>query len=347
MLILICIGLGVIIGPTVTYYLATTGISWTPPSPDQPQGYVCDSCGQLFTTLPQLNTHLVSAHGETPTGDSMVSVNRHIDWQVLDDFAGGGIATVYLYVYDLELHKYEGDGSAYKTGTDGTLESGISYQSGTQLRVELLKSNAKAWYSVTVPKMSSEDAKTIAVNPLTLRFFTEINSTTAPTFTLNHQGTAIADDGEYNKTTSGNTRTFAFSIYNNDDNTGYMESYDPLNEMNWWCVVYLKQYTGNYADISLTGWDGCYEKGSAMYYYKHVTATGLNGISKYKVGQNYVWTGTWTFSFTGDFTGYSGADTDWDINVYIGSDPTYYKNKSSFGPDSVQLGTTFDVDIVT
>lgn len=343
-LIVMCIVLGIIIGPTVTYYLATTfNIGWEPPSPEQ--GYICDHCGQSFSSLEALENHIEAVHGEAPSGDQMVSVTRHLDWQVIDDLAGGGIASVYIYVYDTELHKFEGDGSAYKTGTDGTLESGIAYTSGDQLKVELVNSNAKAWYSLTVPKMNKQDAETLTYNPVILRFYGVIGVTTAPSFTLIHQGTSIADAGDYNCTTSGTTRTFTWSIHCNDDNTGYIESYDPLNEINWWCVVYLKQFTGNYADISLTGWDGSYEKGSAMYYYKHVTATGTSGISKYKVGNTYVWTGSWSFSFAGDFTGLSGDTTDWDINVYIHSDPAYYEAKSSFGPDAVQLGSTFDVDI--
>ena len=338
---------GIILAPTITYFLAIYGIK-NPFDPNQYQNknvYIADD-GTEWASYQAYIDYLKSQGQPLPTPASEVSVIRHIDWQVVDDLAGGGIANVYIYVYDSQLRKFEGDGSAYKTGTDGTLESGISYRSGDQLKVELVKSNAKGWYSFTVPKMASEDAQVITVNPVTLRFFTEINSTTAPTFTLNHQGTAIADAGEYNVTTSGTTRTFTFSIFNNDDNTGFIESYDPLNEIDWWCEVYLKQYTGNYADISLSGWDGSYEKGSAMYYYKHVTATGTNGISKYKVGNSYIWSGSWSFSFTGDFTGYSGDTTDWDIFVYIYTDPVYYQQKSSFGPDSVQLGSTFDVDIV-
>lgn len=341
-IILICIGLGVIIGPTLTYYLATTGVDLPIPKPEDKNVYIAPD-GTEWSSYQAYVNYLESIGEEVPTE---VSVNRHVDWQVIDDFAGGGIADVYIYVYDLQLRKYEGDGSSYKSGTDGTLESGISYQSGDELKVELVKSNAKAWYTVTVPKMSADDAKALTVNPITLRSFTEIGSTTAPSFTLTHQGTTISDGGSYNKTASGDTRTFTFAIYCNDDNTGFMESYDPLNEMNWHCEVYLKQSTGNYADINLEGWDGCYEKGSAMYYHKHVTATGPSGITKYKVGNTYVWSGGWSFSFTGDFTGYSGGDTDWDIEVYIYTDPNYFKQKSSEGPDSVQLGSTFDVDII-
>lgn len=341
-LIIICLGVGVVVGPWITYYLSTQGIDV--PSPNGDDGYICGECGTTFPTIHQLDSHMESAHGTVPTSD-IVNVNRHVDWQVIDDYAGGGIANVYMYVYDPSLRKYEGDGSAYKTGTDGTLESGIAYSSGDSLKVYCVNGNAKAWYSFAVPQMNKEDAQILTVNPVTLRFFTEINGTTAPTFTLIHQGTSIADAGNYNCTTSGTTRTFTFSIYNNDDNTGFIESYDPLNNINWYAMVYLKQYTGNYADISLTGWDGAYEKGSSMYYYKQVTATGTSGISKYKVGNNYVWSGSWSFSFTGDFTGLTGDTTDWDIFVYIYSDPAYYQAKSNFGPDSVQLGSTFDVDI--
>lgn len=340
-LVILCILVGVIVGPTITLYWkqVTSGLGI------QPGEYKCPYCGMEFANQQDLDEHIRLMHGEEPPLVEDVRVNKHIDWQVLDEWGGGGVSTAYIYVYDSQLRKYEGDGSAYKTGTDGTLESGIAYWSDTKLKVYVVKSDAKAWYDVTVPRMAKTDAETATTIPITLRFFLEIGSTTDPTFTLIHQGTTISDGGSYNKTTSGNTRVFTFSIFCEDDNTGYMESYDPLNDINWYAMVYLKQHTGNYADISLTGWDGSYEKGSAMWYHKKVTADGVNGITKYKVGNDYKWAGTWSFSFTGDFTGYSGDDTDWDIDVYIYSDPDYREAKSSYGPDSVQLASTFDVDI--
>jgi hypothetical protein len=285
-------------------------------------------------------------HGTNPPPPTTVSVNKKISWGVIDDYAGGGIANVYLYVYDVQLHKYEGEGSAYKTGTDGTLSSGLTYQSGTHLKVKAVTGNSKAWFDVTVPMMSTEDAHSATTNPITLRFFSVIGTTTAPTLTLLHQGTSISDAGSYNKTTSGNTRTFTFSVICNVDNTGYKESADPLNNINWYAVVYLKSSGAGYEDISLTGFDGGYEKGTSMYYYKTISANGVNGITRYKVGNDYVWSGQWGFSFQGDFTGYSGDAADWDIVVYVYSDPAYYQAKSSYGPDSVLLASNFDVDII-
>lgn len=344
-LVVICIAIGVIVGPSLTLWIQSFMRNY---GIELPETYQCPYCGAVFSSQEALDAHIELHHAdhEPPPSTDLMDVTRHIDWQVVDDLAGGGIASVYLYVYDADLRKFEGDGSAYKTGTDGTLESGIAYESGQVLKVQAVKSNAKAWYTVIVPKMSKSDADTLTYNPVTLRFFTEIGSTTDPTFTLIHQGTSISDGGEYNKTTSGNTRTFTFSIYNNDDNTGFIESYDPLNDINWYAVVYLKQFGTGYEDISLTGFDGSYEKGTSMWFHKKITATGVNGISKYKVGQTYVWDGGWSFAFQGDFTGYSGTTADWDINVYIYSDPAYREAKSSYGPDSVQLASTFDVDIV-
>lgn len=328
--------------PTVTLMIKRFGLSGILPSEGE---YRCPYCGMEFPTQEDLDEHIRLMHGEEPPPATDVVVNKHIDWQVLDDYAGGGIGSVYLYVYDTQLRKYEGEGSSYKTGTDGTLESGINYKSDMHLKVKAVKSNAKAWYDVIVPRMSAQDAETATTIPITLRFFTEIGSTTDPSFTLLHQGVSITDGGDYNKTTYGNTRTFTFSIFCQDDNTGYKESWDPLNDINWHAVVYLKQHGTGYEDIALTGFDGAYEKGTAMYYWKKVTADGVNGITCYKVGQDYLWTGSWSFSFAGDFTGYSVDTADWDINVYIYTAADYYKEKSSYGPDAVQLASTFDVDI--
>lgn len=341
-IILICIGIGILMGPTVTLYLKSLQIATPWDQPDR-GAYICSQCGLMFNSQADLESHLLATHGVEPS--ELVSVRRHIDWEIIDEYAGGGIADVYIYTYDPELHKFEGDGSAYKSGTDGTLESGKSYQSGQHLKVYLVKSNAKAWYDVVVPKMQREDAQVITVNPIPILFFTEIASTTAPTFTLMGGGVAIADAGNYNATLSGDSKTFTFTITNQDDNTGYMNSHDPLNDINWYCAVYLKQSGAGYETVSLTGFDDVWEKGDALYHATLVTARGPSGITCYKIGNNYEWIGQWGFSWTGDFTGCDVDTVEWDIYVYIYTDPTYYEAKASFGPDSVQLGTTFDVSI--
>lgn len=340
-IIIICIAIGIIIAPTAALiwqrFQGMSGFQLTT--------YMA-SDGMTFSTEAARDAHQAILDAGTQ-GPGTVSVNKKINWCVIDDYAGGGINAVYLYVYDAQLHKYEGDGSAYHTGTDGTLSSGMAYQSGTHLKVKAVNGNSKAWFDVTVPMMTTQDAQAATTNPVVLRFFTVIGTTTAPTLTLIHQGTSISDGGSYNKTTSGNTRTFTFSVICNVDNTGFKESVDPLNNINWYAVVYLKCSGTSYEDISLTGFDGAYEKGTAMYYYKKATADGVNGLTRYKVGNDYVWSGQWGFSFQGDFTGYTAITADWDILVYVYSDPAYYQAKSSFGPDAVLLSSNFDVDILT
>jgi len=340
-IIIICVIAGIIIAPTVVVIWSRlqelSGVQLTT--------YTA-SDGMTFSTPEARDAHQAILDAGTQ-GPGTVSVNKKINWAVIDDYAGGGINAVYLYVYDAQLHKYEGDGSAYHTGTDGTLTSGMAYQSGTQLKVKAVNANSKAWFDVTVPMMTSQDAQAATTNPIVLRFFTVIGTTTQPTLTLIHQGTTISDGGNYNKTLSGNTRTFTFSVICNVDNTGYKESTDPLNNINWYAVVYLKCSGAGYSDISLTGFDGAYEKGSVMNYYKKISADGVNGLTRYKVGNDYIWSGQWGFSFQGDFTGYTATTADWDILVYVYSDPAYYQTKSSFGPDAVLLASNFDVDILT
>jgi hypothetical protein len=341
-LVIIVFLAGVILAPTLTvlYLRATQTLGVT-------GVYTCPYDHMTFDSQAALDAHMDTMHGTTPPPATTVSVNKKILWCVIDDYAGGGINAVYLYVYDAQLHKYEGEGSSYHTGTDGTLSSGMTYTSGTHLKVKAVVSNSKAWFDVTVPMMTTQDAQAATTNPVVLRFFTVIGTTTAPTLTLIHQGTTISDGGSYNKTTSGNTRTFTFSVICNVDNTGYKESTDPLNNINWYAVVYLKCSGTNYEDISLSGFDGAYEKGTSMYYYKKASADGANGLTRYKVGNDYVWSGQWGFSFQGDFTGYTAITADWDILVYVYSDPAYYQAKSSFGPDAVLLSSNFDVDILT
>lgn len=336
-LVIICIMLGIAISSTVIHYASQMYSTFT----GEEYEYICTQCGETFTSQKELEDHMLHEHGTQPT--DIVAVYRHIDWQVYDDYGGGGFASVYIYVYDPDLHLFEGDGSAYKTGTDGTLESGMNYRSGQQLKVKLVEGNAKAWYNIIVPKMPKQDAEVLTANPVSIAFFHEIGETTTPTFTMDAGGTAISDGGTYNATLSGDQKTFTFSVHCQDDNTGFKESFDPTNDINWYACVYLKQFEGGYETIDLSGFDDVWEKGDALYYAKRITPEGQGGITRYKVGNNYVWSGSWAFSFTGDFTGYDVATADWDIFVYTYTDPAYYEGKASFGPDSVQLGSTFDV----
>ena len=96
----------------------------------------------------------------------------------------------------------------------------------------------------------------------------------------------------------------------------------------------MKTFGTNYENVILTGFDGAYEKGSSMYYYHVLDPTE---ISKYKVGNNYVYDGAGDFTWTVDLTGYTGDAADMQIYLEVYSDPEYHKSFGSFGPEAVEL----------
>ncbi|MDH5203401.1 MAG: hypothetical protein OEW69_09100, partial [Nitrospirota bacterium] len=148
-------------------------------------------------------------------------------------------------------------------------------------------------------------------------------------------GTQISDAGNYNHTTSGAQATLSVSFWVGTDNQGFMASdcKDPLNNMDWKAVLYLKVFGTNYEYIDVTGFDDSWSRGTANWYAEVLDPTDL---TKWKVGQSYMYKGACTFTHNADFTGYTGAAADLQYYLYFYSDPQYMKDHGSAGPDSYQ-----------
>lgn len=259
----------------------------------------------------------------------LVDVNRAVKFSVTDKFAGNASSGT-LYVYDGVTQK---DSGALSSGTKTTQ---YSYASGKELNVKVINSNSKQWFKVTVPKMLESDKEAITTNPIPLEFFTVATITDGM---IDNGGTTYSDGATYNKTATGNTRTFTYNMYVGTDNTGFISSYDPINKLNWQAVVYAVFSGANYEHITVTGFDGGYEKGSSYYCYKILAD---NEITKHKVGNKYVagYEGAGAITFSLDLTGYSGDAASMQLYLKIYSDPTYYRNTGSYGPDNVELAET-------
>lgn len=259
-----------------------------------------------------------------------VTVNRPIDFAVMDRYAGGSVSSGTLKVYN-------GDGVELDSlDISSTTTTGDSFKSGTELYVRLVNGNAKRWWNFRVPKMSQADVDSQTNNPVKLWFFSIASYTCKVT---DQAGNQMSDTGNYNKTATASQATFTVNYWVSSDNTGVMDSEckDPLNDIHWYCVLYLKVYNTNYEYVDVTGFDHSWARGDANWYSVRLTDEDL---TKWKVGNEYKLKGAASFSFTADLTSYSGDDADIVFYLKFYSDPDYMIAHGNAGPDSYAADTT-------
>lgn len=287
--------------------------------------------------------------------DGMVAVNRPVTLIVKNFFTKAASTSNGVIVYDDDGVTALASGTT--DGTTGELALD-AYPSGKELIIELANTNADYRQSITVPRIFAADVDALTTNEITIYTFTVPNGDVAMSITPVSTGTALADGGDWNKTVSGNTDTFTILWTLPTDNEGYMSSVDELATLNngqpmdWNAVMFCKLYGTNYELASLSGWDGQYTKGTAVWYYKMLDDYE---VSKYKVGSTYFtdsqgrrWDGSYTFSHDIDATGYSGDAADLEYYMYVNTDPAWHDQKGSFGDDSYSILTSspFTVDLV-
>lgn len=284
------------------------------------------SYGYLGTILPS----------QQQAESNLVDVTRSIKFTVYDKFSGSAVASASIYVYDGNMLL-----ESLTTDSNGQATTSNVYPSGKQLYVKVVKSNDKAWYNIVVPKMYKADVEALTTNPVTLEFFSIDTSMTIKV--MDSQGNSYSSGGTLNFTALGvNSITITITGYVSADGKGYISSYDPLNGINWNPVLYAKLSGTGYELISITGFDVGYEKGTTMYYADVLQDTE---VTRYKVGNEYIYDGVWSRSVLVDATGYSGSSVTLTIIVYAYSDYTYHQQYGSYGPDAVAMCTAFTLTI--
>lgn len=266
----------------------------------------------------------------TPTPGAQ-DVNRKLAVSTIDTYNGAaGSGTVKFFAADGK--------TLLETITiaSGVATTGDYYKSGTVLVLEYNDaSNSLVRKKITVPQMLPADIEAVTNNPITLKTFTNCAALTASS--VSDTGVTITDastSAAFNVTNEGTTGSISFTWYVPTDNTGFLSSYDEIDGLNWYAVIYAKLSGTNYEYVSLSGWEGQYTKGTAVWYYKVLEPTS---ITKYKVGNSYIYSGSATFTWNVDASGYSGDAATAALWMYIYSDAAYHNAKGSFGPDSFQI----------
>ena len=264
-----------------------------------------------------------------------VVVNKPLKIAVIDEFAGSPVASASVKIYEGTQLK-----ESLTTDASGIATSTLNYRSDTQLDIFVSSGNSKAWYKVTVPRMSEADAQAATVNPIELRFFTlaSISIQVRDSF-----GNSYTSGGNLNKTTLGaNIVSLTVSWFVANDNTGFKNSFDPINNMDWNAVLFTQVTGTNYEKVIVTGADGSYAVGLNNWYYNMIQDTEL---TKWKIGNQYKYPGTSSRVLTVDLTGYSGDAADIVFQIVVYTSPDYHRQYGSFGPDAVILGT-FTINLV-
>lgn len=283
--------------------------------------------GYININLPSKPTASSEQQQITP---EKVSVNKQLQIAVIDVWAGGASSgTVYIY---------DSDGKTqleYGSLTSGKYTTSLTYESGRTLWLKIVNSDSKLWKQITVPYMNPADAESLTYNPVEIKFFTLCSLTDSLQDSF---GNSYADGATWSTNSSKNPGadivSATYSWYVSNDNTGFISSYDPINDIDWKAVLYVQVSGTGYENVILKGFDGAIEKGTAMWYWKVLDDTEL---TKYKVGNNYVYDGAGSLTYTVDLTGYTGSSATMQIYLYAYTDPDYFQTYGSFGPDAVQL----------
>jgi hypothetical protein len=266
-------------------------------------------------------------------GGGKEDVNRALAFTLTDTYAGSALTSKTLLVYDASGAQVE---SIATDGTTGIAHTAHTYASGTQLYVKYVTGNTKQWFNVVVPQMYKSEEQASTYNPVALDSFAVGTGSLA----IRAAGSAVTS--EYNGTTSGMTPIFTVELTNTgSDNTGMMDSYDPVYGQAWqlWIVVTISGT--NYQTVTYSGFSQAWTLATTYY--------GANQLSsdmftKWKVGSNYKpgYQGDQSTTFSIDLSGYPATSDTVTMNVYAYAycDPAYAQaHGGNFGAAKVQLDT--------
>jgi hypothetical protein len=279
----------------------------------------------------------------TGDGGSGVDVNKKLQFTWTARWSGTVANAKTFYIYDANHALRE----TLTTAATGIVATGQNYPSGTQLYVKYDDTNNQIWYPLIVPQMGATDAESSTYNDISLEYFAIGTYTTD---SLRMLGLAVGDAEQINMTGNATTSpTFVYTLTNTGaDNTGLLESYDPVYSCAWDVWVTGRITGDNASQVIVNGADYVFNIGTDTYFAEKVSATAL---SKWKVGSSYVagYEGTSSCSWSLDLSGFTATSAaTMQINVYECADPSYaMSHAGNFGPDKVLIAeqTVTMVDI--
>jgi hypothetical protein len=265
----------------------------------------------------------------TTPGGELVSVNKPIKFALSDPLAGAAIGSANVYIYGPDKVLKE----SLTTASDGTVTSALPYQSDSVIYVKVAKAGyVTRWFTVTVPKMSPADAQSLTSN------FVPLQTYNLGTYTIkvtDQFGNSYTSGGSLNFTALGATTvSVTITIYNTEDNSGYISSYDYLNSINLNAVL-LSSTAGS--SVTVTGAGSSVMRGTTTYW---ISVLSDDGLTRQLVGNQYVKPGVTSVTITfGKGSLAAGSSQAFTFTVYGYFDQNYFATNGIGGPDAVSLAT--------
>jgi hypothetical protein len=279
-------------------------------------------------------------------GDSgnMVDVNKKLQFTWTAEYSGTVANAKTFYIYDESNALRE----TLTTAATGIVASAQNYPSGTHISVKYDDTNNQIWYDLVVPQMNVHDSESNTYNDIALKYYA-IGTYTSDSFKVG--GTSFTDADALNCSASGNgtvTPSISYDLTNTGaDNTGLLESYDPIYASAWDVWVTGTISGTNPELVIVNGVDYQWVVGTTTYFADKVSASEL---SKWRIGSNLVpgYEGKDGVSFSLDATNFvGGATATLQIEVYECADPVYaMSHAGNFGHDKVEIAE-HTIDLVT
>ena len=287
----------------------------------------------VVTQKPEWIPDLGFSTGGGGTAD-LIDVNKKLQFTWTAEFSGTVANAKTFYVYDENYALRE----TLATAATGIVASSQNYPSGTRLYVKYDDTSNQIWYDLSVPQMSNAEAQAQTYNDIALTYYA-VGTYTSDIVMMN--GLSVSDAETVNATGNATTTPqFSYQLTNTGaDNTGLMESYDPVYGQSWGVWV-TGTITGDNASlVTINGADYVFKIGNDWYFADKVSAQAL---CKWKVGLSYKpgYTGTDSCDFSLDLTAFTtAADTaTLQLTFYESADPVYAMNHGgNYGANKVTL----------
>jgi len=262
-----------------------------------------------------------------------VSVNKPLQFSLMDPLAGQAIGGATIYIYKPDKTLVETVTTSSDPATLGMARTINPYRSGETIYVKIVKSGyVTRWVPVTVPQMSQADAMSMQYN------FIPLTTYSLGTYTIkimDQFGNVYTSGGTLNFTAlNAQTVTLSITIYNTKDNSGFISSRDIVNGIDLKAVLTASTIGSS---VTVTGFSSSVQRGTTTYY---MTAVNDDGLTRQLVGTQYVKPGVTTISITVGKGGLAAGQTQaftFDLMGYF--DPAYFAANGIGGPDAVQLAT--------
>ena len=247
---------------------------------------------------------------------NLVEVNKKIQFTWTAEWSGTVANAKTFYIYDDTLALRE----TLTTAATGIVASSQNYPSGTILHIKYDDTNNQVWYDIEVPYMSPEEAQAQTYNDISLKYYA-VGTYSSDSLMMN--GLLVSDAEQINATGNATTTpSFVYTLTNTGaDNTGILESYDPVYAQAWEIWVTGTVTGDNASLVIVNGVDYQWKVGNDIYFADKVSASSL---SKVKIGLDLVSAGTDSCSFSFDLTGFTATSAaTLQISVKGGADPMY------------------------